>query len=280
MQDKIEKLGKSIIQHGPFNDRIYLMHLDKKDYATMPKKLIDLANENDYSKIFAKIPSSATLYFQRHHFFKEAYIPGFYNGKTGMYCVAKFMNPSREVVSKEVYDEIQHNLHIARKKTPSKESQTLSSVRRLEEKDADELAALYKLVFPSYPFPIDDADFLKKSIKDDVYYFGIHEEEKLVAAASAEVDTANANAEMTDFATHPDYRAKSTALTLLQAMELVMEEMKIKTCYTIARTLSPAMNITFAKNGYQFGGTLKNNTNIFDHIESMNVWYKKIGGIR
>jgi hypothetical protein len=36
------------------------------------------------------------------------------------------------------------------------------------------------------------------------------------------------------------------------------------------------MNITFARNGYQFGGTLTSNTNIFGTLESMNVWYKSL----
>jgi hypothetical protein len=36
------------------------------------------------------------------------------------------------------------------------------------------------------------------------------------------------------------------------------------------------MNITFAKNGYEYAGTLKNNTNISGNIESMNVWYKHL----
>ena len=50
----------------------------------------------------------------------------------------------------------------------------------------------------------------------------------------------------------------------------------IKTAYTIARAKSAGMNITFSKAGYKFGGRLKNNTNIFGNIESMNVWYKHL----
>ncbi len=36
------------------------------------------------------------------------------------------------------------------------------------------------------------------------------------------------------------------------------------------------MNITFAKTGYTYAGTLINNTNISGRLESMNVWYKHI----
>jgi hypothetical protein len=36
------------------------------------------------------------------------------------------------------------------------------------------------------------------------------------------------------------------------------------------------MNITFAKNGYEFCGTLTNNTDISGGLESMNVWFKPL----
>ena len=53
---------------------------------------------------------------------------------------------------------------------------------------------------------------------------------------------------------------------------------QMKTAYTIARSLSPGMNITFARHGYLYGGTLTNNTNISGSIESMNIWYKPLQG--
>ncbi len=38
--------------------------------------------------------------------------------------------------------------------------------------------------------------------------------------------------------------------------------------------ISPGTNISFAKCGYQLGGTLINNTRISGSIESMNRWHK------
>jgi putative beta-lysine N-acetyltransferase len=81
---------------------------------------------------------------------------------------------------------------------------------------------------------------------------------------------------MTDFATLPHFRGKGLATALLVDMENEMKNQKIRTLFTIARALSPGMNITFARCGYKYSGTLINNTQIFGHIESMNVWYKHI----
>lgn len=55
-----------------------------------------------------------------------------------------------------------------------------------------------------------------------------------------------------------------------------MADEGIKTAYTIARSTSFGMNKTFARQGFDFGGTLVNNTLIGDTIESMNVWYKAL----
>jgi hypothetical protein len=53
-----------------------------------------------------------------------------------------------------------------------------------------------------------------------------------------------------------------------------MKARKIKTLYTIARATSHGMNKTFGRQGYIFAGTLINNTQIGESIESMNVWHK------
>lgn len=42
----------------------------------------------------------------------------------------------------------------------------------------------------------------------------------------------------------------------------------------LTRLKSPGMNITFKKAGYQYTGTLINNSYICGSFESMNVWYK------
>jgi putative beta-lysine N-acetyltransferase len=98
--------------------------------------------------------------------------------------------------------------------------------------------------------------------------------EKIVAVSSAEIDAEAKNVEMTDFATLYDYRGNGLAGALLARMEAEMSAMGIKKAYTIARALSAGVNILFARAGYEYAGTLINNTNICGQIESMNVWHK------
>ena len=39
MNDKVEKIGSSLIQHGKFNDRIYLMKLNNADHPEILSRL-------------------------------------------------------------------------------------------------------------------------------------------------------------------------------------------------------------------------------------------------
>jgi putative beta-lysine N-acetyltransferase len=113
-------------------------------------------------------------------------------------------------------------------------------------------------------------------MKDNVLYFGVWHDDRLVALSSSETDRENMTSEMTDFATDIEYRKTGLASLLLKAMEVELKKRNFRILYTIARARSQGMNKAFARNRYEYTGTLTNNTNIFGNIESMNVWYKNI----
>ncbi|MDA3844290.1 MAG: putative beta-lysine N-acetyltransferase [Candidatus Kapabacteria bacterium] len=281
MYDNIEVLAHSLIQHGKENDRIYLMKLNSADYSGILPKLEEIAKKNNYSKIFAKVNADYSEEFINNGYGIEAVVPGFYNGKKDGLFLGKYYSEDRKNIAKDLQIEIDKNIDLAESKAGSKKPGSLPNeyyIRKLNDTDLDQLAELYKIVFPSYPFPIHETNFLKEVMEDNVEFFGVlrKKDERLVAASSAEKYEDYSNAEMTDFATHPDALGKGLALFLLDVMEEEMAKQGFKTLYTIARSHSAGMNITFSKNDYIFAGTLKNNTNIFGRIESMNIWYKKM----
>jgi putative beta-lysine N-acetyltransferase len=274
MHDKIEKIGNSQIQHGTDNNRIYLMKLDPGDLPGIMDRLDVLASEQGYTKIFAKVPGPCASAFVRAGYRREGMIPHFYRGETTATFLGKFIDPAREISPQR--DEIEKNIILAQSRS-GREPKPLPdgySLRPAGEADADELAAVYKEVFASYPFPIHDPDYLIETMRSHVCYFVAEKDGRIAAAASGEMDKENRNAEMTDFATLPDHLGNGLAVHLLKFMEPEMKQRGILTLYTIARAISPGMNITFAKCGYIFGGTLINNTQISGSIESMNLWHK------
>ena len=276
MSDTLEKIGNSQIQHGPDNNRIYLIKLDPADLPHIIDQLDALASEKGYTKIFAKVPGPCASEFVRNGYCREGMIPHFYNGETTATFLGKFIDPAREISPQR--DEIENLIILAQSKnnSPSKPLPKGYSLRPAVEADAGELAEVYKQVFASYPFPIHDPDYLIETMRSHVCYFVAEKDGKIAAASSGEMDKENRNAEMTDFATLPEHLGHGLAVHLLQFMEPEMKERGIATLYTIARAISPGMNITFAKCGYIFGGTLINNTQISGAIESMNLWYQSV----
>lgn len=279
MYDRVEKFGNSLIQHGPNNNRIYLMKLDKSDFPSIIKKLDLLAKQYNYTKIFSKIPEWAVNDFESAGYVKEATIPNFYNGKVGVFFYSKFIDKSRSVIGAEEKKQIDDFVKLAiskRNKLITIKKNPNFRFKILEVNDLQKLSEIYGKVFRTYPFPIFEKSYLKKTMHENLIYFGIFNNGNLIAASSAEMDVVSENVEMTDFATDPKFTGNNLSLILLKEMEAEMRKRKMKTFYTIARSYSAGMNITFAKMDYKYSGTLINNTNISSKIESMNIWYKSI----
>jgi putative beta-lysine N-acetyltransferase len=282
MADKVDTIGQgSVIQHGKFNDRIYLMNLAMSDCPGILDLLRELAREQRYKKIVARIPSSAAPYFYSDGYIMEAFVPGFYKRREAAFFVSKYLDSDRLMeIEQSRLDELGTLLEEAKinqvvEPVHTKEANKMK-LRALDKTHVNEVARIYREVFKSYPFPIDNPDYIMKTMNEDVRYFGVEKDGTLIALASTEIDRAGSNAEMTDFATLPGYRGNHLATLLLTAMEDKMKKAGIRTLFTIARLNSPAMNKTFIRQRYTYSGTLVKNTNIAGNIESMNVYYKHL----
>ncbi|MDD2248959.1 putative beta-lysine N-acetyltransferase [Methanocorpusculum bavaricum] len=271
------KYGNSILQHGRFNNRIYIMTLAENDLPGIIGFADDLAKRENYTKIFGKVPASSADMFASAGYVVEASIPSFFQGKEEAVFMAKYFDPERRKTANAT--ELTEIRAAALEHTGRKERGSLPNgftLRPARTEDTEKLADLFRKVFPTYPFPISDPEYIRTNMQDNVRYFLIKEGDKIAAASSCEVDKESLTAEMTDFAVDPHYRGRSFAGILLEEMEKTMRREGIITAYTIARSASLPMNAVFAGAGYRFGGMLPNNTNISGSIESMNTWYKKL----
>lgn len=273
--DKTEEINGAYMQHGKNNNRIYIMKASY-DAETMIKNADELAVKKGYSKIFAKIPNSLSENFFNAGYVKEAYVPGYYNGAEDADFVCKYFSKERSKAAN--MEEIKAVISLAEKKKNdicSKENIKYKIIICNKE-NSIEMSDIYKIVFKTYPFPIHDSRYIETTMDKNILYFGAVYNGKLAALSSCEIDIESQSVEMTDFATLPEHLGNGIALTLLKKMEQEMINRRIITAYTIARAESAGMNVTFAKNGYKYCGTLVNNTNISGQIESMNVWVKKL----
>lgn len=277
MHDVIEKFGHSIVQHGLYNRRIYLMKLHQQDMPLIVAVLEQLAREKGYEKILVKTPARNKDRFAKEGYDQEALIPAYFRDREDVVFMAKYFSPSRRSVKDRL--RITAILSLAYKyklNRSRKRNRRYFKIRICRPEDVEEMSRLYKSVFKTYPFQIFDPHYLIESINRHVTYFNVRKDNRIVALAASEMDPENRAVEMTDFATFSAHRGQGMANSLLHAMEKEMVQQGLKTAYSISRSLSEAMNIIFVKHGYAYGGTLGSNTNIAGHIESMNIWYKHL----
>ncbi|MUM78547.1 putative beta-lysine N-acetyltransferase [Pseudodesulfovibrio sp. F-1] len=276
--DSVTRLGNSLVQHGPANDRVYLMKLDRADLPGIVDAMRQLGRERGYTKLFAKVPSDAADHFARRGFVNEARVPGMRRGEGSACFMSRYLARRRAVPADP--GRIADVLDVAERKSRKPVAAAPGpDVIRLGHDQAGVLAELYGAVFETYPFPITDPDYLREAMDSGVAFFGIPGEGGgLVAAASAEMDMHWKCAEMTDFATLPALRGQGAAGRLLIHMEEAVRFLGVCTAYTIARAVSYGMNTVFARGGYRYGGTLHNNTQIAGRLESMNVWHRRLAG--
>ncbi len=279
-QDALVDIGSSRIQYGPSSNRIYLMHYHREDCPRIIKWIDRKQKEAGYSKHFLKIPAADAPGFLARGYRLEAVIPGYFSGNGDAHLLVKYFDTSRERLSSRDQDA----LSALSNSQPPVETPSLPrdfpshlTHRPAEPSDAAALAELYGAVFSSYPFPISNPSYLRQTMDQNVTYWLAEDSAgNLAAAASAERDAASKSAEMTDFAVLPNHRGQKLSLLLLSILEARLREENFHTVYTIARLAEAGMNRTFQKAGYQYGGTLRNNTQIAGRLESMNIWHKPL----
>lgn len=275
MADVMETLRRSQVQHGSFNDRVYLMKLDPGDLPGLLDDIEALRARHGYTKVFAKVPASHAPLFRARGYEREAGVPGLFQGIEDAHFMCWYGCAQRRVDPHAARASEILTLAQARQAAPPAPGRLAAAeITEAGPAQVEAMSHLYAQVFPSYPFPIQDPSYLLDTMRSHVRYFCVLDGGELCAVASSEMDVAAGNVEMTDFATEPSHRGRGLAVRLLGRMEVEMKAQGMRTAYTIARALSAGMNITFARMGYAFGGRLVNNTNISGHIESMNVWHK------
>jgi putative beta-lysine N-acetyltransferase len=278
MYDRIDRLNNTLFQHGPYNDRVYVMSTQRDDLPEVLPYLENLASKRRYGKVIAKCPADCVPDFEAWGARREGQIPDYFEPGLAACFMARYFDPARAEEPRP--DDVARNLSIALEKAdedPSTHGRGWDpDVREVTAEEAAAASHVYQQVFPTYPFPIYDPAYLVQTMQNDVVFFKLTRDERIGALASAEMDQANRAVEMTDFATLPELRGQGAAQSLLLTMEEAMRERGIRTAFTIARAYSTGMNVTFAKCGYAFGGTLTRNTNIAGRVESMNIWSRPL----
>jgi beta-lysine N6-acetyltransferase len=201
----------------------------------------------------------------------EALIKKYFSGGD-MYFVTRYLSAKRQYNPKEADEAKLIRQLLNTKPEAPKPAVNLCTYATMD--DASALAGLYRSVFPVYPTPVKEPEYLKKTMLEGTVYVVIREGGRLVSAASAEINRKYHNAELTDCATSAEGQGRGHMQALLAELEKHLKAEGITCLYTIARSESFAMNKVFYQLGYTYGGRMTNNCMIYSGLEDMNVWYK------
>lgn len=275
MFDTIERVGDSEIHHGTMNDRIYLSRLHEDDLDVIFNRVEWLAEQKRYGKIVSKVPRWALDTFLEKGHRVEAEIPGLYKGATNGYFVAGYPDKQRPMLPEKKirFIESVKNIALATSDNSPKVSSEDYVVRSLEAGDMPALAQLNRRAFGSYPYPVSDPAYLCECLEGNFSFFGIFRDDKLLEAAIVYTNYEESHAEIIDFVIPSELRGQNLSYHLLGAIKKAISAQGVKTLYSSVRATSYGLNITFRKQGFNYGGTLVNNTRVGGCMESMNIWY-------
>lgn len=265
---------------SPYNRRltVYEFHLSGENGAgEMIRALAKKAGTRGMDKIWLKSSTRWARAFSNAGLKLEAKIPGYFKNRETANIFAMYLSTQRATPSNEKtgcrfkFDQPVPGSPAGASKQVLPPGVTL---KWSAEEDSDALAQLYRKVYTTYPFPVFDPDYLRETMANDVCYLAAWHNEQPVAAASAEINRPEENAEVTDFATLPEWRGSGLASLLLFQLEQRLKKEGIRCLYTIARSSSAGMNKVLNGAGYKFQGVLINNCNIGGGFEDMYVYSK------
>ncbi len=265
------------VKYEPFSKRMKVYQFpDKPETSRFINELKELGEKNSCNKIMLYIKDSEKKRINEKSFDKEGLIKGFFNGETA-YIYTLFLNSNKK--NSTLLKEEEKIFDIAKdyKKHEGEAFVSKEYYTRLASKaDAHKMSSFYEGIFETYPTPINDPEFIQECMDNDVYFTVIEHNGEIVSACSAEIMNEFKAAEIADCGTLVEHQGNNLLSYQFTYLEKFMKAKGIKTLFSYSRSLSIGMNLVNKKQGFTYGGRLKQNSNICGKIENMNVWYKNL----
>lgn len=267
------KIDQTQIYVDYINSRIKIVKFKNISVENI-RKIMHFASMQNLGKIICNCEIKFVKSFAKAGFSLEGKIDGYFKGKDAL-CMSYFIDSRRKLYRnrEEEYSVLMDSLN-ASNNFAHKNSNFKYLIRNAEENDIKGMIELFSEVFFTYPSPICDADYLKKTMNKKVLYKVAVDNCKIISVASADLDEENLNAEITDCATYPQYRGQGTLSNIISSLELDLRRMGYITLYSLSRAINPSINHVFRKHDYKYRGRLINNCNICGGFENMNIWVK------
>lgn len=275
LMDNIVTIDEIELYIDEINERIKILKC-KNMSADNLQKVVEFAQDNKIGKIISNCLTEDWEHYIESGFELEGFIEGYFKGKVAL-CMSYFSDENR----KKIIDYNEKELIV---KDCLKKSEPFSfvknkhnyTIRDANENDVKDMVSLFSEVFSSYPSPVYDEEYIKKTMRNKILYKVAVFEDKVVGIVSADMDRENLNAEITDCVTSTEHRCKGITSNIIHNLEKDLKSMGFVTLYSLSRAINVGVNKVFSKHNYAYNGRLVNNCNICGSFEDMNIWVKTI----
>ncbi|MGG4490584.1 putative beta-lysine N-acetyltransferase [Metabacillus idriensis] len=271
MLSKMDYRAEAVFDY--FNKRLRIDDYRGKT-DSMLKDASKLAADNLFTKVIIKGKACDIHVLLKEQFQLEAIIKNYFHGEDA-YFFTKYLSEERRQTDCWTKQDSIITAIYEKKKTVHMQSGAYG-FRAADEHDAEKLAELYRAVFEVYPTPLHSSDYIQKTMREGTIYYLAVKGNMIVSAASAEINSAYNNAEITDCATLPEARKHKLMRSLILLLEEKLCDQGIFCAYSIARAESFGMNAVLHQLDYEYTGRLANNCVISTDLENMNVWCKDL----
>lgn len=272
------KIDQAQIYVDYTNSRVKIVKFDNISVQNI-RRIVYFALKQHLGKIICNCDTESFANFVEAKFHLEGKIDGYFKGKDA-FCMSYFINSSRKLYrNKDKENSFLIKSLNARNTFVYRDTNFKYHIRDANENDIKSMIELFSNVFFTYPSPVYDEEYLKKTMNKKVLYKVAVDNDKIISVASADLDEENLNAEITDCATYPEYRGQGILSNIIYSLELDLKNRGFITLYSLSRAINPGINLVLSKHDYKFKGTLINNCNICGGFENMNIWVKNINNV-
>ncbi|MGE4484443.1 MAG: putative beta-lysine N-acetyltransferase [Oscillospiraceae bacterium] len=258
----------------PYNSRVRLLECSG-DAEGFVERLKQICTERGFGKIICMVYERDLEGFISKGFQEEGKIDGFFKGETA-YCMTSFPDIKRSKSDYLLEEDKIISYCSGYKSRSIFVGEPGLKLRTAEKADAENISELFRCVFNVYPTPMDQPDYVKKMMDEDVLFKVLESDEAVVSVASADMNRKFLHAEITDCATHMDFRGRGLMSELIFYLEQDLRSMGFMTVFSLARARSFGINVVLSKHGFEYSGRHINNCRIMDGFEDMNIWAKRL----
>jgi putative beta-lysine N-acetyltransferase len=253
-----------------YSDRIRCDHPQTTDGERLGAALRAAATERGRGRVVVLAPESLGAGLASAGFYREAIMPGFYEGRLDCHVMGAASDARRRCPSNVI--ETRRVDALLRRRTPAGQVHRHVPTRRATADDATAIARLIADCFEYYPTPSGVPDFIATEIGGGTIFRIVRDADRVVACASADLVEPARTADLTDCATHPDHRSHGLMQFILADLAADLRAMGYPTAFTLSRACVPGINLAFQRLGFAWRGRMIRSCRIGDGLEDMNVW--------